>query len=36
MLAEWDNYQSVLSLTHDILNGQKNLKERTKVFAKDH
>ena len=36
MLAEWDNYQSVLSLTHDILNGQKNLKERTKNFAKDH
>ncbi len=36
MLAEWDNYQSVLSLTHDILNGQKNLKERTKAFAKDH
>lgn len=36
MLAEWDNYQSVLSLTHDILNGQKNLKERTKTFAKDH
>jgi hypothetical protein len=26
----------VLSLTHDILNGQKNLKERTKAFAKDH
>ena len=36
MLAEWDNYQSVLSLTHDILNGQKNLKERTKTFAKEH
>jgi hypothetical protein len=36
MLAEWDNYQSVLSLTHDILNGQKNLKERTKEYAKDH
>jgi len=36
MLAEWDNYQSVLSLTRDILNGQKTLQERTKTFAKDH
>ncbi|HKC24078.1 MAG TPA: hypothetical protein VKF32_05015, partial [Thermoanaerobaculia bacterium] len=35
-LAEWDNYQSVLSLTRDILNGQKTLQERTKAFAKDH
>jgi hypothetical protein len=35
-LAEWDNYQSVLSLTRDILNGQKTLQERTKNFAKDH
>jgi len=36
MLAEWDNYQSVLSLTRDILNGQKSLEERTKAFAKEH
>jgi len=36
MLAEWDKYQSVLSLTRDILNGQKTLQERTKTFAKDH
>jgi hypothetical protein len=36
MLAEWDNYQSVLSLTRDILNGQKTLQDRTKSFAKDH
>lgn len=32
-LAEWDNYQSVLSLTRDILNRQKALRDRTKAFA---
>jgi hypothetical protein len=32
-LAEWDNFQSVLSLTRDILNRQKNLRERTKDAA---
>ncbi len=35
MLAEWDNFQSVLSLTRDILNGQKGLTERTRQYAKD-
>ncbi|MEM7516762.1 MAG: hypothetical protein AAF368_07540, partial [Planctomycetota bacterium] len=34
-LAEWDNFQSVLALTRDILNRQKNLLERTKSFAKE-
>ena len=29
-LAEWDNFQSVLSLTRDILNRQKSLHQRTK------
>lgn len=35
-LAEWDNFQSVLALTRDILNRQKNLLERTRQFAKDN
>lgn len=35
-LAEWDNFQSVLSLTRDILNRQRNLLERTKRFAKEN
>lgn len=35
-LAEWDNFQSVLSLTRDILGRQKNLEERTRQFAKEH
>jgi hypothetical protein len=34
-LAEWDNFQSVLSLTRDILNRQKALSERTKRYAQD-
>ncbi len=34
-LAEWDNFQSVLSLTRDILNRQRNLIEHTRVFARD-
>jgi len=34
-LAEWDNFQSVLGLTRDILNGQKLLSERTRDNAKD-
>lgn len=34
-LAEWDNFQSVLGLTRDILNGQKSLSERTRQNAKD-
>jgi hypothetical protein len=34
-LAEWDNFQSVLTLTRDILNGQKTLNERTRQAAKD-
>jgi len=36
LLAEWDNFQSVLSLTRDILNRQKNLLERTRQYAKEH
>jgi hypothetical protein len=35
-LAEWDNFQSVLSLTRDILNRQKSLTERARQYAKDH
>ena len=34
-LAEWDNFQSVLALTKDILNRQKNLLERTRLYEKD-
>jgi hypothetical protein len=29
-LAEWDNFQSILSLTRDILNRQKSVRDRTK------
>jgi len=32
-LAEWDTLQSVLNLTRDILEAQKNLAERTKQGA---
>jgi hypothetical protein len=32
-LKEWDNFQSVLSLTRDILNRQKALQERLKQHA---
>jgi hypothetical protein len=32
-LAEWDNFQNVLTLTRDILNRQKALRERTQQFA---
>jgi hypothetical protein len=35
LLAEWDNFQSVLSLTRDILSRQKNLTERTRQYAKE-
>jgi hypothetical protein len=34
-LAEWDNFQSVLTLTRDILNRQRNLIEHTRAFARD-
>ncbi len=34
-LGEWDNFQSVLTLTRDILNHQKSLKQRTQRFAED-
>ena len=34
-LAAWDNFQSVLTLTRDILNRQKSLQERTRQFASD-
>ncbi len=36
LLSEWDNFQSVLNLTRDILSGQKNLNERTNKYAKEH
>ncbi len=32
-LAEWDNFQSILSLARDILNRQKTLLERTRSSA---
>ena len=34
-LAEWDNYQNVLTLARDILNRQKALRERTQQFASE-
>ena len=34
-LAEWDNFQNVLTLTRDILNRQKALRERTQQFASE-
>lgn len=34
-LGEWDNFQSVLTLTRDILNRQKNLNQRTEKYAED-
>jgi len=35
MLAEWDNFQSVLGLARDLLQGQKTLQERTKAALKE-
>jgi hypothetical protein len=32
-LAEWDNFQSVLMQTRDILNGQKSVSERSRQAA---
>ncbi len=32
-LAEWDNFQNVLTLARDILTRQKALRERTQQFA---
>ncbi len=32
-LAEWDNFQSILSLTRDILNRQKSLLDSTKQMS---
>ncbi len=34
-LAEWDNFQSVLALTKDILNRQKTLLERTRQYEQE-
>jgi hypothetical protein len=34
-LGEWDNFQSVLTLTRDILNRQKNLEQRIRKHAED-
>jgi hypothetical protein len=36
LLSEWDNYQSVLSSTRDLLSRQKNLLDRTRKYYKDH
>ena len=36
LLSEWDSYQSLLSATRDLLNGQKNLLDRTRQFYKDN
>ena len=35
-LAEWDNFQSILSLTRDILNRQKSLTERARHYAREN
>lgn len=35
-LAEWDNFQNVLTLTRDILNRQKALRDRTRHFATEN
>ncbi len=35
LLAEWDNFQSILSLTRDILNRQKSLRDRTRELARE-
>jgi len=34
-LGEWDNFQSVLTLTRDILNRQKNLEQRIRKHGED-
>lgn len=34
-LSEWDDFQSVLALTRDLLERQRNLRERTRRFAGD-
>jgi hypothetical protein len=34
-LGEWDNFQSILTLTRDILNRQKALRDRTREHALD-
>lgn len=34
-LGEWDNFQSVLTLTRDILKRQKNLEQRIRRHAED-
>ena len=36
LLSEWDNYQSVLSSTRDLLSRQKNLLDRTREHYKDN
>ena len=35
-LAEWDNFQSVLTLTRDLLNRQRILLKRTEQYAKEN
>jgi hypothetical protein len=34
-LAEWDNFQNVLTLTRDILQRQKALRDRTRRYAQE-
>lgn len=35
-LGEWDNFQSVLTLTRDVLHRQKNLEQRIRKYAEDN
>jgi hypothetical protein len=35
LLGEWDNFQSILTLTRDILSRQKALRDRTREQARD-
>ena len=35
LLGEWDNFQSILTLTRDILNRQKALRDRTREHARE-
>ncbi len=34
-LGEWDNFQSVLTLTRDIIKRQRNVRERTRKYAEE-
>ncbi len=34
-LGEWDNFQSMLTLTRDIIKRQRNVRERTRKYAEE-